>query len=187
MAVCHQISNALTISLQWKDHQLPSFIHLRDSRVGNTVLQSTSRSLVIPFDRRGPPRQAGPALSFGRRDPPRQVGPALSFGWRAPPRHVGPALSFGWRGPSRQEPVGRVDCRLEGSVSDIPRVSSQVFCTYSLTRKQEVLFVDLPGILSRAAAQLLLLAAMFLNAVCFAPEVPEPCDFAYGAFFRPCW
>ena len=36
---------ALTISLQWKDHQLSSFIHLiiRDSTVGNTIFHSTSR------------------------------------------------------------------------------------------------------------------------------------------------
>ena len=56
----------------------------------------------------------------------------------------------------------------------------------SLARKEEVLFVDLPGILSRAVAQLLLLAAISFNAVCLALGVAGPCDFAYGAFFRPC-
>ena len=62
IALRMMISNALTVSLQWKDHQLSVFIHLRDSTVGNTIFHSTSRcaatsrshlalpTLVIPED-----------------------------------------------------------------------------------------------------------------------------------------
>ena len=60
----------------------------------------------------------------------------------------------------------------------------QVFCRLLLGEERGNTFVNLPGALLRAEAQLLLLAAVFFVAVCLALEVPPSYGFTYEAFSR---